>query len=116
MIDRDTDPKQRTLQQNRALHKWFELLADNLNTAGLDMRKTLKESVEIPWSADTVKEYMFKPIMKAQLDKTSTTQLTTKEIDLVFDTITKYLGEKHGVYQDFPTIEALLHEKQSREK
>ena len=34
--------KQRTIQQNRALHLYFQLIADRLNDAGLDMRVVLK--------------------------------------------------------------------------
>ena len=42
--------KQRTLQQNKALHKYFEILADTLNEAGLDARVVLKPEIEIPWT------------------------------------------------------------------
>jgi hypothetical protein len=42
------------------------------------------------------------------LGKESTTELTTKEIDLVFDTINKHLGEQFGIHIDFPSIETLM--------
>lgn len=106
----------RTLAQNRALHLWFGQLADELNGQGFDMRRTLKAHVDIPWNAETIKEFIFRPIMKAQLNKDSTTELTTKEIDEVFDTISKYLGENIGVHQSFPSIETMLLEKQARER
>lgn len=98
----------RTVQQNKALHKLFQLLATELNQAGLDMRKTLKPGVEIPWQAKGVKDYLWRPIMQAQLDKTSTTEMTTKEIDEVFDTLNRHLGEKFGLYVAFPSIEDLM--------
>ena len=98
---------QRTLQQNKAMHKYFTLLAEELNQAGYDMKRTLKPSVDIPWSPETVKEYLWKPIQNAQLMKQSTTQLTTKEIDLVYDTLNRYLAEKTGVYVPFPSSEAV---------
>lgn len=99
---------QRTKQQNKALHVLFRLLAETLNEAGLDMRKTLKPEVDIPWSGASAKEYLWRPIMKTQLAKGSTTELTTKEIDEVFDTINKHLGEKFGLHVPFPSIEELL--------
>lgn len=102
----------RTLQQNKALHVLFQLYANTLNEAGLDMRKTLKPGVEIPWSGAAVKEYLWRPIQKAQLNKESTTELTTVEIDQVFDTINKYLGEKHGLHTPFPSIEQILLEQE----
>jgi regulator of sigma D len=36
--------KQRTQTQNKALHKYCQMLADKLNDAGLDMKQTLKPS------------------------------------------------------------------------
>jgi hypothetical protein len=99
---------QRTKQQNKALHVLFNLLAQTLNDNGLDMRKTLKPEVEIPWSGRSVKEYLWRPIQTAQLNKKSTTELTTKEIDEVFDTINKHLGEKFGFHVPFPSIEELM--------
>lgn len=99
------DDKQRTVKQNRALHKYFGLLADQLNEHGLDMREVLKPGVEIPWSSITVKEYLWRPVQELQLKKESTTELTTKEIDKVFDTINRHIGEKFGIHIPFPSIE-----------
>lgn len=107
MQDEKTYP-QRTKQQNKALHVLFRLLAETLNENGLDMRKTLKPEVDIPWSPASAKEYLWRPIQKAQLNKMSTTELTTKEIDEVFDTINKHIGEKFGVHIPFPSIESLI--------
>lgn len=100
--------EQRTNQQNKALHKLFQLLASNLNEAGLDQRKVLKETIDIPWTEVAIKEQIWRPIQKAQLGKHSTTELTTKEIDQVFDTINKHLGEKFGIHVPFPSIEEIL--------
>lgn len=100
--------KKRTVKQNRALHKYFGLLADQLNLYGLDMRTVLKPEIEIPWSANAIKEYMWKPIQKIQLNKEHTAELNTKEIDAVFDTINRFIGEKFGVHIPFPSIEEEL--------
>lgn len=86
----------------------FTQLAEELNDAGLDMRKTLKPTVDIPWNGKTIKEYLWRPIQKAQLGKESTTELTTKEIDLIFETILRHLGDKFGVSLEFPSIESLM--------
>lgn len=107
---------QRTKQQNKALHVLFRLLADTLNGAGLDMRKTLKPGVEIPWSGASVKEFLWRPIQEAQLDKHSTTELTTVEIDEVFNTINKHLGERFDLHVPFPSIEELIREYEERRK
>ena len=107
--------KQRTIQQNKALHKYFELVAQALNDCGKDMRRTLPPSIDIPWEMITVKEYLWKPIQELQLRKKSTTELTTKELDRVLDTMTRWLGQKHGVVVDFPSIESLLMNERLKE-
>ena len=105
--------KPRTNQQNRALHLMFRTLADTLNEAGMDMKRTLKPDVDISWSGDLVKEYLWRPIQKAQLRKESTTALTTKEIDQVFETLTRHLGQKLGIEIEFPSIESLINKGES---
>lgn len=97
--------KQRTLQQNKALHKFFTMLADDLNQSGYDMKKVLKPGVDIPWNADTVKNYLWRPIQEAQLQKESTTELSTREIDVVYNTLNRHLGDKLGVHVPFPSEE-----------
>jgi hypothetical protein len=49
------------------------------------------------------------------LGKNSTTELTTKEIDQVYDVITKHLA-KWGIQIDFPSFENLMKEKLLEEK
>ena len=97
--------KSRTSTQNKALHKYFELLADELNSAGLDMKKTLKQTVDIPWSKETVKDYLWRPIQNAQLEKESTTELTTDEINKVYEVLNRHLGEKLQIHVPFPSSE-----------
>lgn len=114
--NQETKEQVRTTKQNRALHLYFNHLAEALNDAGLDMRRTLKPSIDIPWSGETIKEYLWKPIMKAQLGKESTTEMTTKDIDKLFDTLNRHLGEKFGLMVDFPSIETLIMNLRTKEK
>lgn len=96
--------KQRTKLQNKALHKYFELIAQELNDSGQDMKAVLKPEVEIPWSKNTVKEFMWKPILDLQMGKKSTTEMTTKDIDIIFDTFNRHIA-KFGIYVSFPSNE-----------
>jgi hypothetical protein len=99
--------EKRTLQQNKALHKFFEMLSADLNYSGLDMKRTLKPSIDIPWTAITVKNYLWKPIQDAMLEKVSTTELTTKEVNSVYETLIRHLAEKFGITTPFPNIEEI---------
>jgi hypothetical protein len=99
--------QQRTTQQNKALHKMFSIMAETLNNCGLDMRKTLKPEISISWSPQSIKEYLWRPVMRAQTGKRSTTEMTTKEVNDVYETISRHLAEKFGVDIPFPSIEEI---------
>lgn len=88
--------KQRTLRQNRAMHKWFTQVAEYLNDAGLDQRKVLKESVDIPWTGEAIKKQLWKPLQNALLQKESTTELTKGEVGRVEELLVRHIGQKLG--------------------
>jgi hypothetical protein len=96
---------QRTSQQNRAMHKYCAMLSDALDSAGLDIKATLREDFSIPWTPERVKELIWKPVQLAMYDKESTTELDTREVSAVYDVINRHLGEKFGVHVPFPTAE-----------
>lgn len=100
--------KRRSSLQNRALHLYFTLLATALNDAGYDMRKTIKQDIDIIWSGKMVKEYLWRPIQKTYLQEKSTTRLKTGDIDKVYDILNKAIGERCGVYVPFPSIDNLI--------
>jgi hypothetical protein len=97
--------EQRTKLQNKAAHKHWTMLADELNGAGLEMKKVLKPEVEIRWNGNSVKEYLFRPIMTAMFGKTSTTELTTKELTEATEVLSRHLGEKFGIHVPFPSVD-----------
>ena len=100
---KDAKPKAiRTLSQNASIHLYCDLVATVLNDAGLSMRKTMSEEVEVEWSMVKVKEVMWKTVQKAMTDKESTTQLSTKEVNEVYQTIAKHLAQTFGVSVAFP--------------
>ena len=95
----------RTLPQNSALHLGLTMIATALNDAGLDMKKVLKPHVDIPWTTESAKNHLWRPIQKAMTGKTSTTELDkVSEINEIWDVIMRHLGEKYGVeYIPFPS-------------
>jgi hypothetical protein len=95
--------KQRTQRQNNALQQYCKDLADALNEAGLDMKKVMKPEVDIPWSKDAVREHLWRPIMTAVTDKTSTTKLTRDEVTEIYDVINRHMAQKHGIVVQFPS-------------
>ena len=105
----DAPKKKRTLTQNRALHLWLTMLADYLNDHGLDMKRTLKHDVDIPWTAESAKEFLWRPIQKVMLSKESTTEAETSEYNNVYLTLSRYLMQKHGLpdLPLWPSVESM---------
>ena len=93
-----------TDNQRKAFHVGCQELADYLNEHGKDMRAVLKADVDIPWTKDTVKEYIFRPIMKAMFGYESHTELKKiEEVSKLWDVAMRHLGEKVEVeYMEFP--------------
>ena len=89
--------KPKTPPQRSALHVWCEQTAEVLNDAGLDMRKMLKPEVDIPWTKDSVKEILYKPILEAMTNKTSTEDMNTMEPSVITEVIARHAAEKFGV-------------------
>lgn len=97
--------KQRSLTQNRALHLYCRMLADALNDAGLDMRKVLKEEVDMPWNERTVKEFLWRPIQIAVTGHESTTQPKRAEYEPIYQVLYRHLAQKLGVMVEWPRKE-----------
>ena len=94
----------RTGSQNSALWVFFGLLAESLNDAGLDIRKTLKSDFNIPWTKYTVHDLLWLKFQKSLFKTESTKELSKHEqITLTHKTLMRELGERKGVeYIPFP--------------
>lgn len=104
--------KQRTPTQNRCLHDYMGELANKLNEAGIDV----KEVILLPMSftKEIIKENMVKRIVKAMfpnkikinkngMEAVSTTDLSTKEITVVYDHLDKFTAEEFGIHVPWPS-------------
>ena len=102
--------EQRTLQQNKALHVYFELVAKALNDAGYDIQKTIEKSpIDIAWSRESVKELLWRPIQKTIHGKQSTTELDKhKEIDIVWENLNRFLASLGVESVNFPSLEEIM--------
>jgi len=105
--------KRRTSLQNRSLYKYFHLLADALNNAGYDQRFVLakmRQGVEVPWTKESIKQVIWKPIQEALYNTDSTTELSTVEPDEVVRVIDRFLSDRLGgfVGPEWPSIESQM--------
>ena len=107
MMNTQTSTKEtkRTNQQNRSLHLFCEMLAQELTFAGISQRVLLEAINEVDNSAESVKA-VFRTLGKAKYLKSSTAELTTKEMSDIYDEFNRNLS-KIGIYVPWPSAEQL---------
>ena len=100
--------KQRTIQQNRCLQQYFGELAQALADGGF----SLQEVFQLPISPtkDNIRQGFGHTFMKAlypQLEredgKFSTKDLSTTQIQFLYDNINSATAEKFGISLDWPS-------------
>ena len=87
----------RTMKQNNGIHAYCGEVAKQMEARGLDMKTVLKEGVPISPTKELIKEYMWKPIQKALTGKESTTAITKKQVNEVYEYLSKLLAEKYDI-------------------
>ncbi len=97
--------RQRTLTQNRALHLFCKMLAQALNDAGLDMKRVINKEVDIPWNADSAKNFLWRPIQKAVTGLDSTTKPEASQYSAIYEVLNRHLTQKFGISVPFPERE-----------
>ncbi len=99
----------RSLLQNSALHKFFEIVAGELNDLGQEFTYSglSVDAISTMYTPEIVKNFFWRPIQIALFDIKSTTDLDTNQMNKIIDVITKFFGER-GVYVEFPNKEQLL--------
>jgi predicted restriction endonuclease len=96
----------RTDRQNRALHLFFRMVADELNAGGYDVQIVLKEKLGVDWTPALVKEILWKTAQRWILQKKSTTELNKSEdITKIYEHLNRHISEKFGVHIPFPHFE-----------
>ena len=99
----------RSSKQNRALHKLFTIMSEQLNEMGLEFQYCgVKGSMlSTRYTPEVVKNYFWRPIQMALFDIESTKHINTIQINEVVDVISKFFGER-GVIIEFPSVEMLM--------
>ncbi len=92
---------QRTPSQNKALYKFFRILADKMNEQGMDMPKVIHTTLW--WTPEDVKARLWKPLQKHHYATNSTADLEKiEQIDFIHEELMRILGERGVEYVDFP--------------
>ncbi len=92
--------KKRTDPQNSSMWLWLTQVAKICNDSGIDMvlfLEKLNGEAEIPVTKNSLHERFWKPILKHMTNKESTTQMDTKEPDVIYQTACRILSNSLGV-------------------
>ena len=94
----------RSARQNRALHLFFTHLALELNKNGVEYKIDVPVIGEFraPFDTELVKKNIWYPIQLIMYGTSSTTELTTKQINEILDILTLHYGNA-GIEVHFPS-------------
>lgn len=103
-----TEPKKRTLQQNKALHVYFQAVSEEAKNTGITYSEfiRMRPKLEMPWTAEKVKD-LWKIVQNGMYGTDSTKNLTRGQIDAIYDVLNKGLGEILGFTIPFPSADQL---------
>jgi hypothetical protein len=91
----------RTSLQNACLHRWLDEQAKRLNHAGYGVLDTLKalmkNGFDIPWTTISVKDLLYRPVMKAMTGKSSTSEMDTVEPSEICKVVGYKVSEATGI-------------------
>lgn len=96
---------ERSIKQNSSLHRYFNLVAKELNKNGFKIQSNL--NMELDWTMQRVKELIWKEFQKVVLGKESTRLLTKTELTNIYDYVNRYTSENFGISIEFPNKEQL---------
>lgn len=95
--------KQRTIQQNKSIHKGCSDVANVLIENGISLNKVIK-NLEIRPSMESVKD-IFRSIAESKYGIKSTTELKSNQVTEVWEDLIKAVSESTGIYIEFPSRE-----------
>tara|TARA_R110000772_G_C13310282_1_gene440308 strand:+ start:37822 stop:38241 length:420 start_codon:yes stop_codon:yes gene_type:complete len=92
----------RTGQQNKAVHVFFDLVAEALNERGITFTEFFRDGFEVKWSSAIVKQEIWRPVQKAVIGfETSTSKCKTTDYPNIYEPINKKLSE-FGIHVPWP--------------
>ena len=95
----------RTWRQNNTLHLLFRQMAKALNDAGFEIPHPFKPDLEIPYSEESVKELLYKPIITMYFKVDRSTDLDTEQLSESMTILVDAVNRNTGVYVPIPTGE-----------
>jgi hypothetical protein len=100
----EVSKEKRTSNQNRALHKWFALIAENSNELGLTLDLLYNQPQNMRITPDLLKN-LFREYGRVMYNKDSTSKLTKDEMSKLITVFEQLLAERLNNIIPFPHYE-----------
>lgn len=99
----------RTDSQRNSIELYCRKVSEQLNNDGIDMYEYIEilkqKGIKLRWTQELVKDKMWRVIQKSQVGKKSTTELTTAEVNQVYEPMARFLAERFHINVEFPSEE-----------
>ena len=95
----------RTYRQNRTIHLLFRRMAEALNEAGFEISHPFKPDLEIPWSEESVKDLLYRPIITSYFKVDRSSLLDTAQLSESMEILVDAVNRNTGVYVPIPSQE-----------
>ena len=95
----------RTWRQNNTLHLLFRRMAKALNDAGFEIPHPFKPDLEIPYSEESVKELLYKPIITMYFKVDRSSDLDAEQLSESMTILVDAVNRNTGVYTPIPVGE-----------
>ena len=97
----------RTYRQNNTLHLLFRRMAEALNDSGFEISPPFKPDREMPWSQESVKDLLYRPIITSYFKVPRSSHLNTEELSKSMEILVDAVNRNTGVYVPIPVNEPL---------
>lgn len=95
---------QRTELQNRSMHKFFRMVADQCQEQGISQQALFEaRSIDVPVTEHAIKS-LWHSIQNQLYGQVSTTELSRSQVNTVYEALITGMGQKLGLgYVPFPS-------------
>ena len=93
-----------TRQQMKSVYKYFELVADRLNSTNhlMVIQVGNQPIMRVKWDKDSIKKYIWKPLQNALLESDSIADLDRVGPSEIYDHMNNFISTEFGEYVPFP--------------
>ena len=94
-----------TSPQNRALHLWLEMVAEECRSQGITMEVILDKTLDTDVTQTLLKEAVWKKLCKAMFDSDSSQKIEPSQVDEVYTVASRFFTNHFNINIPFPKWE-----------